>query len=249
MNGFNRYLLWPLLLTGHLLAASLLAWHLLAQVNYGYALAYPALAIDEHIARFGPANRYKDHFEQTGKEEHLALFGEITRAVQSGGEGLRDIHYPLPDGSTEPLLREAEAIHLEDVAHLIDVFYIAGLTGALVMLALGGYAYWQRQRFPTVRRILLGFIAALVSVTVIVLAIGPVKVFYWLHDVIFPPENEWFFYYEDSLMTTLMKAPDLFGFIAVLLVLMLVIIWTGSVALAARGFARRQPSSPPSKRR
>jgi len=35
-------------------------------------------------------------------------------------------------------------------------------------------------------------------------------IFSALHVAVFPPENQWFFYYQDSLMTTLMKAPDIF---------------------------------------
>lgn len=58
---------------------------------------------------------------------------------------------------------------------------------------------------------LLGF-SALTTITLILF--GPTKMFYWLHTKIFPHNHQWFFYYQESLMTTLMKAPDLFGFIA-----------------------------------
>ncbi|MFT7095179.1 MAG: hypothetical protein ACJAV3_002995, partial [Alcanivorax sp.] len=49
---------------------------------------------------------------------------------------------------------------------------------------------------------------------------------------LFPAENEWFFYWQDSLMSTLMKAPVLFGGIAAAiaigaLLLIPVLYWFG----------------------
>lgn len=45
--------------------------------------------------------------------------------------------------------------------------------------------------------------------------IGPTRVFYTLHEWVFPSDHQWMFSYQESLMTTLMKAPDLFAAIAV----------------------------------
>jgi hypothetical protein len=229
MNNVRNFLLWPLLLLGHLLAVSLLAWHLLAQVNFAYPLGYKVLDVEQHIRHFGPLNRYKKEFEQTTKAEHLDLFAQITRAVQNHGEGLADIRYRLSNGTTTPLMREAEVIHLQDVANLIDVLYWAGLIGGLAWLCLLAYAYRQRVPFPALKKILLGFVSGLVLITLTILLIGPKAVFYWLHEQIFPDEHEWFFFYQDSLMTTLMKAPDLFGFIAVILVAVIMVLWGLSV--------------------
>ena len=229
MNNVRNFLLWPLLLLGHLLAVSLLAWHLLAQVNFAYPLGYKVLDVEQHIRHFGPLNRYKKEFEQTTKAEHLDLFAQITRAVQNHGEGLADIRYRLSNGTTTPLMREAEVIHLQDVANLIDVLYWAGLIGGLAWLCLLAYAYRQRIPFPALKKILLGFVSGLVLTTLTILLIGPKAVFYWLHEQIFPDEHEWFFFYQDSLMTTLMKAPDLFGFIAVILVAVIMVLWGLSV--------------------
>ncbi|MDZ7747429.1 MAG: hypothetical protein U5K43_00040 [Halofilum sp. (in: g-proteobacteria)] len=47
-------------------------------------------------------------------------------------------------------------------------------------------------------------------------AVGPVDLFYWLHEQVFPPDHQWFFHYQESLMSMMMRAPDLFGAIAVL---------------------------------
>lgn len=47
--------------------------------------------------------------------------------------------------------------------------------------------------------------------------VGAKQVFYALHVWLFPSENQWFFYWELSLMSAMMKAPYLFGGIAVVL--------------------------------
>lgn len=229
MKIFNRFLLWPLLLTGHFLAMCLLSWHLLAQINFAYPLGYKLLDIEQHIKVFGPENRYKKYFERTTTEEQMTLFEEIVTAVQNRGDGLAQINYTLPDGNHEPLMRTPEVIHLQDVANLIDLLYWAGLGGGLLWLLLGLIAVKQKFAFPSLKKILLGFILCLSAIAAVTLVIGPTAVFYWLHVQIFPEEHEWFFFYQDSLMTTLMKAPDLFGFIAVLLVLVFVVIWSLSI--------------------
>ena len=58
----------------------------------------------------------------------------------------------------------------------------------------------------------LGLLAVVSMLAVI--AIGTKKVFYTAHTLIFPAGHQWFFYYEESLMTMLMQAPDLFAAIA-----------------------------------
>lgn len=253
MLFFQRYLLWPLLLTAHLLAVSLLSWHLLAQGNFAYALGYRALGIEQHIQFYGPQNRYKHDFAQTTPAEHHQLFGDIVRAVQNQGAGLADIQYRLPDGTYTPLLREPEVIHLQDVANLIEVFYLAGLIGTAAWLLLFVYAYRAHCVFPSPKKILAGLVGALALLTLITLLIGAEAVFYWLHIQIFPDEHEWFFYYQDSLMTTLMKAPDIFGLMSVLLVGLFVLLWWASVWAMARILQRRRPVSrpaaPPHKKR
>lgn len=226
---FDRYLLWPLLLTAHLLAAALLAWHLMAQVNFAYPLGYQWLDVATHIQTYGPQNRYKDHFEHTPESEHHRLFSEITHAIQTGGQGLANIQYTLPNGQQESLLRPAEVVHLEDVANLVQGVYRLGLAGAAVLLLTLSYALYRRRRLPPPRKLLTGFAIATVSLATLVLLLGPVRVFYRMHDYVFPDDNPWFFYYQDSLMTTLMKAPDLFGFIAILLVALFALLWAVSV--------------------
>lgn len=58
-----------------------------------------------------------------------------------------------------------------------------------------------------------------------VLLAGAKKFFYWLHTIVFPADHQWFFYYEESLMSTLMKAPALFAPISILLILLGLVFW------------------------
>jgi len=240
MRPSGRLLLWPVFLVSHLLVASLLAWHLLAQLNFGYSLAYPLLDIREHIQTFGPQNRYKQGFGGTSEEEHKALFAAISQSIQSSGEGLRDIEYQRPDGSRSRLLREPEVVHLQDVALLVDALYWTGALAAFIGVILGLVAYRQSLTPPRPKRVLAGFALVLAAGGATLALLGPVEVFYGLHDLIFPPDHPWFFYYQDSLMTTLMKAPDLLGFIGALLLSLSLAIWVLSGWALLRLYRRRQ---------
>ncbi len=216
---------WPVFFTCQLIALALLSWHLLAQIHFGYSAGYRLLGLDQHIAEFAPQNRFKEGFELTTSEEHWRLFGEISDAVQNSGEGLDDILYKLPNGESTTLMHEAEIIHLQDVANLIDVFYAVGLTCLVIWLGMIALAAWKAYRPPTTKKVMLGFVLGALVIALVVMLIGPTAVFYWFHLQVFPEGHQWFFYYEDSLMTTLMKAPDIFAFIALLLVTLLISLW------------------------
>lgn len=225
MNLFKRFFFWPVFFTCQLISLALVSWHLLAQFHFAYPLGYQLLNLNTHIAEFAPQNRYKDDFELTTPEDHWRLFGEISDAVQASGNGLREISYRVKNGEITALMHDAEIIHLQDVANLIDVFYVMGTICLLMWIGLIFFAHQQKLNIPPVKKVLLGFLAGFAAITAIVLIIGPTAVFYWLHVQVFPDEHQWFFYYQDSLMTTLMKAPDIFAFIATLLLLLLMLLW------------------------
>lgn len=234
MALFKRIFLWPLLLTSHLLMVALVSWLLLAKVDFLYPLAYQLLDIEQHIQEYGPQNRYKSGFEQTSPETHQQLFHEINRAVHQQGKGLADIRYELPSGDSDTLLRTPEVIHLQDVANLVDHLVTAGIAAALLWCVLLIYACRQRLPLPSAKKILTGFVGAIFALTAVILIAGPTRVFYWWHTVIFPDEHEWFFFYEDSLMTTLMKAPDLFGVITLFLLMLLMCLWLFTIGITSR---------------
>jgi hypothetical protein len=184
------------------------------------------MSIDQHINKYGPQNRYKDDFELTDKPEQTRLFSEIVNAIHNNGTGLDSITYHTPKG--EPislLLRPAEVIHLKDVAHLINYFYLVSIiTLIITCFLITGFKY-KNITLPSLKQQALGIlIFSAISFTSI-LIIGPVKVFYALHVWIFPDNHQWFFYYQESLMTVLMKAPDLFGAISGLIAALGIIIY------------------------
>ena len=217
------------------LVALFLGWKLLAGPDFLYGVWYRVLAIDAHIAEHAPRNRYRPGFAQTTESERKRLFSAVVEAVHNNPENLRRIRYHSADGKPiRRLLRRPEIVHLQDVAALVK----SGLKFGWVMLGI--WALWSaalvaaRARVPALRRWLMtGSIAAGVGF-VTVLAIGPVRVFHAAHRWIFPPEHEWFFYYRDSLMSTLMKAPDLFGAIAATWLILILILWLAWAAALRR---------------
>jgi hypothetical protein len=230
----GRSHLW-LLLPAAALAALWLSWRALASVDFLYPVFYEALDIQAHILQFGPQNRYKPGFETTARDEHVRLFGAIVDAIHDSGRGLAELEYRDALGRPiDRLLREPEVTHLEDVARLVDRLAPVGWLAVawtalhLVLLRRLGWAV------PSPARLLGASLLAVIGAVALVLLIGPRRVFYWLHDLVFPPENPWFFYYQDSLMTTMMKAPYLFGAIAVALLLLGLAIYTGLLWLASR---------------
>ena len=212
---FLDSLQWLMYVLLALLAALYFAWQILAHLNFLYPLWYEIIDIDHHIALYGPQNRYKHDFETTAREERLRLFAAIATAIHQQGKGLEALLYHRPDGQViAPLLRPPEIQHLRDVARLIDVIKPAGWGAMIGWLALAGFSLWRRLPMPSAARLLGATLLALGGGAVIVVLAGPVPVFYALHEWVFPPGHPWFFYYEDSLMTTLLKAPDIFGCIA-----------------------------------
>ncbi len=200
-----------------LVTAGLLAWSSLRIVDFGYPWWYGTLSIDRHIEQWGPRNRYRHGFETTTRQERLAIFSAIATAVHKNGEGLDAIRYHGNRGEALPFLRAPEKRHLQSVARLIDLMYGAfyWAAGAFVISAIALHRLGIPP--PSLPRILLGTATGTAVMTLAVMAVGPTKVFYAAHRWVFPPGEQWYFTYQESLMTTLMKAPDLFGGIATLL--------------------------------
>lgn len=207
------------------------AWLSLSSVNFAYGQLYDLIEINSNIAQFGPQNRFKNDFEKTDREEHLRIFGEIVRAINDNGRGLAQIEYFTADGKrVDRFLREAEVIHLQDVANLLASLRILSLCMLVIFSALCVLYTVKRWVLPPVRVMVMWVGIVLVALTVVVVLIGPTKVFYAGHEVVFPKGHQWFFYYQESLMTTLMKAPDIFGYIAILLLLVMSVLWAAMIS-------------------
>lgn len=225
--------LWSLVLLSGLLAALMTSWTLHKYVDYGYGFWYDQLNIGEHIDKYGPRNRYIKGFHHLEREAHLALFSDIVEAVHTQGQGLETIEFTDRLGRTKHLLREPEIVHLQDVARLIDVLSIAG--GVSLLFAAVGVWYLRSRRVAVEWKSQGKLFAGLLGVIgLVVLLIGPKQVFYYMHVLIFPDDHQWFFYYQESLMSTMMKAPDLFGGIAITLIGLGLTLFAGFVALLVR---------------
>jgi hypothetical protein len=229
--------LW-LLLPAAALAALWLAWRCLAAVDFFYPVFYQALDIHGHIQEFGPQNRYKSGFEHTTREERFRVFGAVVDAIHADGAGLAEITYHGPDGRpVDRMFRAPEVGHLQDVAHLVSrIAPVGWLAVAWVGLHLA-LIRLRRWRVPPLGRLLGASLLATAVATLAVLLAGPRRLFQWFHEVAFPPDHPWFFYYQDSLMSTFMKAPDLFGAIAVALVVLGLVFY----ALLLWGASRLAP--------
>lgn len=203
---------WSLLLASAVFTALFLAWQALAAMNFLYPLWHRVLHIDDTVRIYGPQNRNRHGFEDTTAEEHARLFAAIVEAVQHGGRGLEQLEYHDPQGHPiDRLLTAPEIVHLRDVARLVRLFHLFGWGSLLMLIGLALSLQWRPAPRPPARRYLAGIAVVTVSAAVGLSVLGPTTVFYTLHTWIFPANHPWFFYYQDSLMTTLMQAPVLFA--------------------------------------
>jgi len=166
----------------------------------------------------------KGNFVLTGSKQHSELFASVVSSINKQGDGLAKIQYQAAT-KNHALFTQAEVIHLQDVANLITLgkkVSVFVLILALVLLVYIGFKAVPLYSFKKQALSIIGLVAGL---ALLVLIIGAEKVFYWLHVKIFPHEHQWFFLYQESLMATFMKAPDLFAPIALEWLVLALAIW------------------------
>lgn len=203
-----------------------LSWQICASTNFLYPLWYEVVEIDDAIKKYAPKNKNRYNFEATDKKEHVRLFSGIVFAIQNKGAGLDKLVYSDKQGNeVATLLTNAEIIHLTDVSKLIANFKYYAFIGVLISLLMYVLLKISEIRILKVRYHLMTGLGLIMFLSLIIIIIGPKKVFYAGHDLIFPSQHQWFFYYEDSLMSTMMKAPYLFAPITIQLLIMTIIIW------------------------
>jgi len=231
---------WTLLVITVVIASLFVTWRVLAAFDFAYPWFHQLLDIESTVATYAPRNEYRSGFERTDAREHARLFGAIVAAVRDGGEGLESIVYRTPRGERlGRLLTAAEITHLRDVSHLVVAFERLGWLCLALATILAVSAGLRRERPPSPLALLGGLGAGFVAAAAAVFLLGPVEVFYWLHTRIFPPNHQWFFWYEESLMSTLMQAPNLFGGIAVLWLVPAVVLAVAVLAGLIRVLGRR----------
>ncbi len=211
---------------GLLCVSFYIAWQVSASTNFFYSFWYEAINLDQAIKTYAPKNKNKQGFELTNKKQHVELFSGIVSSIQNKGNGLENLNYQDSNNKVvDTLLTKAEIIHLQDVANLISRFKYLLIAGGLMVLISFVLLKVTSSKLAKLRYNLLGLIGLIVTIVIILFIAGPTKVFYAAHEIIFPDNHQWFFYYEDSLMSTMMKAPVLFGPIAGQLLITTIIIW------------------------
>ena len=199
------------------------SWLILTPLDFAYEWLYGLIDIDQHIAKFGPKNTVRQGFELTSEAERFRLFSAIVSAIHQQGQGLDTLVYHNQQGTVlAKFLTHDEVVHLQDVAILIDRMKVLMIASVILFIGLLVWIYRRFKRIPTFRSMLLTVFIFLAFAIALVLVIGPYEVFYTLHVWVFPEEHKWFFYYEESLMSTMMKAPDLFAYISILLLVLAV---------------------------
>lgn len=219
MLNFMQRLIWTWLT---LLLCFWGSWLSLAQVNFAYPIWHDYAGIGEHIDRYAPLNLYRKGFEETSPETRFQLFAEIVRAIHHDGEGLASLHYETPQYRVA-LLRSPEIVHLKDVAHLISIAQRLAGYGLVIWLIWTAFL-WRRHQLPSFRERLSALAIGAVVLAMPMFIWGAETVFYQLHIWIFPSQHQWFFYYQESLMSTMMKAPDLFGYIFASLLIVTIVL-------------------------
>jgi len=107
--------------SGLFLFAFFLAWQISAYSNFLYSTWYEVLDLEQTILKYAPENKYKHGFENTDKKQHVKLFSGIVDAIQHDGSGLEKLRYKDSKvNKSETLLTEAEIVHLQDVANLVN---------------------------------------------------------------------------------------------------------------------------------
>lgn len=231
MKMFNPQSVW-VLLTGFssLILALSITWVLLAQAQFFYGVWHDIGGIKEGIAAYGPKNKYKEGFADTTRSQRIALFAEINQAIHHHGNGLSTIHYQTPTSNGDQyLLREPEVIHLRDVANLIDIMRWVVLLNAIVWLVLVVVTFKARKSYFGLKKQLPPMAFTLAVMVGILCLFGPEAVFNQLHIWVFPDDHAWFFYYQESLMSTMMLAPVLFGWIAATWLILAVMFFLGII--------------------
>jgi hypothetical protein len=205
------------------------AWMVNAKLGYGYDWLYGFYDTEQHIAYYAPQNRFRGGFELTSVGVHKKVFQEIVASVHANGEGLADISYYYA-GKKISLLHHAEIVHLKDVASLINALHmLAAVCLALLVICMVSEYRYRIKGSPNGQASIKGLLSVCLMLVALVLMVfvvfGAKAIFYQMHILIFPEDHQWFFYYQDSLMSTLMKAPDLFAGIAVQIVFVGILLY------------------------
>ena len=229
----SQFLVFNFLLSVALFCASFyLAWQLSALTNFLYSAWYEVIELDAVITKYAPNNKVKKGFENTNKRQHVELFSGIVEGIQHDGKGLKKLSYTNSETKeSSTLLTKAELVHLQDVANLVAKFKYLAILSFIIAVFVFLIMRIKKIAIAKFKSHLLGGIGSVIALTILIVIVGPTKIFYLGHELIFPNNHQWFFYYEESLMSTMMKAPVLFGPIACQLIIVTIIIWALAISV------------------
>ena len=197
-----------------LLLSFYVSWLGLSKVNFLYAFWYEHTALEKFIDFYAPQNKFKKNFELVDDQGRIEIFSKIVSEINSGGSGLGEIVYTDNEGKIiDTFLRDAERIHLEYVSALVLVFKYLAAFSLFVLIFFLVLMYYYTVTVPVFKKLGLHYLYIFLLIGFCVLLYGPENTFVFLHESIYPENHQWHFYYQESLMTTLMMAPDLFAYI------------------------------------
>ena len=212
-----------------------ISWQVSKSVNFSYSFWYQQLSIDKTIANNVLKNIHgKRDFPINDANLHQEKFIDIVNAIHQQGRGLKEISYQNAQGQVRQFLTVSEIQHLQDVANLLDkvvkiswvsvlclisiffIYYHNSITKsyAVSQVASKRLSFIAIATIPSAKQKLMSVFASCLLIVAILSLWGFTSVFYYLHTVVFPADHQWFFYYYDSLMSTIMKAPEIFAAIA-----------------------------------
>lgn len=192
-----------------------LSWGILGSQNFLYGVWHDYGGLKEGIEKYGPQNRYKKSFADTSREQRVRAFTDIVIAIHSSGSGLKDITYVTQNEEKYTLLHDSEVTHLQDVSNLIDTLWWPAIFVCFMWLLLSIGICTHKVKMPNFLSQIGGLAGGIFIGLILVFIIGPERVFNWAHETVFPENHQWFFYYQESLMSTMMMAPKIFAYIAV----------------------------------
>jgi uncharacterized membrane protein len=233
--------LWLFCCLSLLITSLTLSWQVNKIADFGYTFWYQYYDIEQVIKTYGAKNYNKQDYSETPFEQHQKNFTDIVDAIHQEGKKLKQLKYVNHQQQTKTLLTQAEVIHLTDVSQLIDKLYLLFWINGFIGLMLFYYAAQKKYPLPTLPQKLVLLCSPIVLCVVILSTFGFTESFYYLHTVVFPSDHQWFFYYEESLMSTLMKAPEIFSGITALLAFTVALIFSLSYKLIFPHIFVRKP--------
>ena len=203
-----------------------LSWQVNKSANFFYEFWYSKLNIEQTVKTYVPQNTQgKRDFASTDTEQHFKSFNEIVYEINNNGAGLAKLSYQNKDKKEKLLLTTAEIIHLQDVSDLVNTLRSVSVINLLLLLTIIVIVYRFKQPKPHIKEQYMAIALPSTSLLIMFSIFGFTDIFYYLHTLVFPDNHQWFFYYQESLMSSLMKAPDLFAGIGLSLVLIAFIIY------------------------